>query len=117
MIVRYEYELPAVTYSTNDEIKQIKRFLRFLQDVYSEYCCQGDPRLQGKSNCGSRSAYWQRLKNKSIKYHHSHTVSVFLHDDGIDSAPSLIQTSKNPKVVLTQACLHVFHPSHLLLNL
>lgn len=39
----------------------------FLQDVHSEYCCQGDPGLQGKPNCGSGSAYWQRLKNKSIK--------------------------------------------------
>lgn len=33
-----------------------------LQDVHTEYCCQGDPGLQGKPHCGSRSAYRQRLK-------------------------------------------------------
>lgn len=41
----------------------------FLQDVHSEYCCQGDPGLQGKPNCGSRSAHWQRFRNESIQMH------------------------------------------------
>lgn len=44
-------------------------YFYFLQDVHSEYCCQGDPGLQGKPNCGSRSAHWQRFRNETIQMH------------------------------------------------